>query len=323
MDKRKYLLKKLSQSIVTIFVVVVFNFFLFRIMPGDPIRILVRNPKMAPEALAQIRHQFGLDQPILMQFFYYIRDLFTGNLGDSFNYRQPVLDIIMDRLPATLVLVGLATLLAIVLGILVGVISAWKRGSKIDVVGLGMSLFLYSMPSFWFSILAIMFFCVYLKAFPTGGMSAPGAVYASFWEQITASSKYLFLPIFTFGVAMVGEYAIIMRNSLIEVFTEDYMLTARAKGVSRLDLLMKHAIPNAMLPLVTLIAINLGFIVAGAIQVETVFSWPGLGRLMYTALMARDYPLLQGLFLFVTTGVILANFCADILYTYLDPRVKL
>lgn len=307
----------------TILVVITFNFFLFRIMPGDPIRILVRNPKMSEAALEQVRHQFGLDQPLLTQFLYYVRDLFTGNFGNSFNYRQPVLDIIMERLPATLILVGLATLLAISLGIFVGVMAAWKRGTKIDVVGLGISLFLYSMPSFWFSVLAIMFFSVYLKAFPTGGMGAAGAVYANLWEQITASAKYLFLPVMTFGVAMVGEYAIIMRNSLIEVFTEDYMVTARAKGVSRVDLLIKHAVPNAMLPLVTLIAINLGFVVAGSIQVETVFSWPGLGRLMYTALMARDYPLLQGLFLFVTTGVILANFCADILYTYLDPRVKL
>lgn len=232
---------------------------------------------MDPEALEQIRHQFGLDQPLLMQFFYYIRDLFSGNLGDSFNYRQPVLDIIMDRLPATLLLVGLATLLAIVLGILVGVISTWKRGTKVDVIGLGVYLFLYSMPSFWFSILAIMFFCVYLKIFPTGGMTALGASNLGFFEQITSSAKHLFLPVFTFGIAMVGEYAIIMRNSLIEVFTEDYMLTAQAKGVSKIDLLMKHAIPNAMLPLVTLIAINLGFVVAGAIQVETVFFLAGTG----------------------------------------------
>ena len=153
---------------------------------------------MDPEALEQIRHQFGLDQPLLMQFFYYIRDLFSGNLGDSFNYRQPVLDIIMDRLPATLLLVGLATLLAIVLGILVGVISTWKRGTKVDVIGLGVSLFLYSMPSFWFSILAIMFFCVYLKIFPTGGMTALGALHLAFSNKLPPQPSicfYLFSPL--------------------------------------------------------------------------------------------------------------------------------
>ena len=150
----------------------------------------------------------------------------------------------------------------------------------------------------------------------------PGVFYTSFWAELVSKARYLFLPTVTFALILVGEYVLIMRSSLLEVMREDYMLTARAKGVSNRDLLRKHALPNAMLPVVTLIAINLGFIVGGAIQIETVFSWPGLGRLMYTALTNRDYPVLQGLFLFVTIAVIAANFCADILYRYLDPRVK-
>lgn len=322
MNKRLYLFQKLFQSVVTIFIVIIINFFLFRIMPGDPIRILVRNPKMPPEALEAIRHQFGLDQPLLTQFVYYLRDLFHGNMGYSFNYRQPVLDVIMERLPATLLLIGAATLMSVFLGILIGIIAAWKRGSKTDLSLLSMSLFLYSMPSFWFSIIMIMIFCVYLGWFPTSGMSSPGTVYSSIWAEWADLSRYLFLPTVTFAIALAGEYAILMRSSLLDVFTEDYMLTAKAKGVSNYRLLFRHALPNAMLPLVTLIAINLGFVIAGEIQVETVFSWPGLGRLMYTALMARDYPLLQGLFLFVTICVIMANYIADILYSYLDPRVK-
>ncbi|KUO51075.1 MAG: hypothetical protein APF76_16400 [Desulfitibacter sp. BRH_c19] len=322
MNKRWYLLKKLFQSIVTIFIVLVINFFLFRVMPGDPIKILIRNPRISQDALERVRQQFGLDQELYVQFFIYLRDLFHWDLGASFFYREPVLKVILERLPATILLVGLATVLAVFLGVLIGVFTAWKRGTRVDFMGLGFSLFLYSMPAFWFSILMIMFFSVYLKIFPTGGMGVAGATFSNLWEQIVATSKYAFLPVFTFGIIMAGEYAIIMRNSLIEVFTEDYMLTAKAKGVSTIDLVMNHAMPNAMLPLVTLIAINLGFVVAGAIQVEAVFSWPGLGTLMYSALTNRDYPLLQGLFLFITVCVILANLCADLLYTYLDPRVK-
>lgn len=291
-------------------------------MPGDPIRMLIRNPRISQEALKQVTEQFGLNQELYVQFWIYLKDLFKGDLGVSFYYRQPVLDVIVERIPATILLVGLATVLAIILGILIGVITAWKRGTRTDTLGLGISLFLYSMPTFWFSILMIMFFAVYLKIFPTGGMGIPGASYSNLLDKIVTNSRYVFLPVFTFGIIMAGEYAIIMRNSLIEVFTEDYILTARAKGVATRDLIVKHAMPNAMLPLVTLIAINLGFVVAGAIQVETVFSWPGLGTLMYSALTNRDYPLLQGLFLFVTVCVILANFCADIFYSYLDPRVK-
>jgi peptide/nickel transport system permease protein len=317
-----YLLRKLIQALATIIVVVILNFFLFRVMPGDPVSILVRNPKMTPEALDVIRQQFGLDQPLYVQFFVYLRDLLHFDLGTSFNYRQPVLEIIMERLPATLLLIGASTVLSVFIGILIGIIAAWKRGSKTDLSLLSMSLFLYSMPSFWFSIIMVMFFCVYLGWFPTSGMRTPGAVFLNNWEYWGNLLRHLFLPATTFAIGLAGEYAILMRSSLLDVFTEDYMLTARAKGVSDRRLLTMHALPNAMLPMITLIAINLGFVIAGEIQVETVFSWPGLGRLMYTALMARDYPLLQGLFLFVTICVILANYVTDILYSYLDPRVK-
>ncbi|MEW5784002.1 MAG: ABC transporter permease [Bacillota bacterium] len=319
---RGYLLRKFFQTVMTIFIVIVFNFFLFRIMPGDPVRILIRNPRVSAESLARVTQQFGLDQSLPVQFGIYLRDLFTGNLGHSFGYRQPVLDLIMERLPPTLLLVGTATVLSIIIGVALGVVLAWKRGTKFDVGGLSLSLILYSMPTFWVGILMIMLFSVYLNIFPIGGMGMPGVFYTSYWGELAAKLRYLFLPAVTFALILVGEYALIMRSSLLEVMREDYMLTARAKGVTSGNLLRRHALPNAMLPMVTLIAINLGFIVGGAIQIETVFSWPGLGRLMYTALTNRDYPMLQGLFLFVTVCVVGANFLADILYRYLDPRVK-
>jgi peptide/nickel transport system permease protein len=319
---RGYVLRKLGQTVLTIFVVLVFNFFLFRIMPGNPVRILIRNPKISAEALQRITEQFGLNQSKFVQFGYYLRDLFTGDLGHSFVYRKPVLDVIMEKLPPTLLLTGTATILSIIIGVILGVIFAWKRGSKLDVAGLSLSLVLYSMPSFWVGILMVMLFAVYWPIFPIGGMSVPGTYYATIWSQLGSLLRHMLLPTVTFALILIGEYVLIMRNSLLEVMSEDYMLTARAKGVSNRNLLRRHALPNAMLPMVTLIAMNLGFIVGGAIQVETVFSWPGLGRLMYTALMGRDYPLLQGIFLFVTVCVVGANFCADLLYRYLDPRVK-
>ncbi len=322
MNMRNYLVTKFIQALITVFIVIGMNFFLFRIMPGDPIRVLIRNPKISADSLARVREQFGLNEGRLVQFWIYLRDLFTGDFGSSFNYRQPVLDIIMERVPATVLLVGTATVLSIIIGVLLGVILAWKRGTRLDVIGLSVSLILYSMPTFWVAIIMVMIFAVYWQIFPLGGMGLPGVFYTSYWAELASKGRYLFLPTITFALILVGEYVLIMRSSLLEVMREDYMLTARAKGVSNRNLLRRHALPNAMLPVVTLIAINLGFIVGGAIQIETVFSWPGLGRLMYTALTNRDYPVLQGLFLFVTIAVVGANFCADILYRYLDPRVK-
>ena len=322
MNTRVYLLRKFSQAAVTIFIVLILNFFLFRIMPGDPVRVLIRSPRISTEALDKVRERFGLDESLPTQFWVYLQDLFTLDLGNSFNFRQPVLDIILERVPATLLLVGTATVLSIILGIGLGVLLAWKRGTRIDVGGLTVSLLLYAMPTFWVGIIMLMVFAVYWNIFPLWGMGMPGVHYPTLWAELLSKLRHLFLPVITFTLILVGEYALIMRNSLLEVMHEDYMLTARAKGVSNADLLRRHALPNAMLPMVTLMAINLGFIIGGAIQIETVFSWPGLGRLMYSALTDRDYPVLQGLFLFITICVILANLGADIIYRHLDPRVK-
>lgn len=322
MESQNYILKKLFQALLTIFIVLILNYFLFRVLPGDPIRVLIRTPRMSTQALEQIQAQFGLNQSWYIQFLYYLRDLFQGNLGTSFAYREPVLKVILERVPPTLLLVGISTLLSIILGIIVGLVIAWKRGSKLDVIGLGISLILYSMPTFWVGIIMIMLFAVYLQIFPTGLMQLPGEYHPNLWARALSLARHMFLPVFTFSFILIGEYVLIMRNSLLEVFQEDYMTTARAKGISHVELLKRHALPNAMLPMVSLIAINLGFVVAGAIQIETVFSWPGLGGLIYSALLNRDYPLLQGLFLFITVCVIGANLCADLLYGYLDPRIK-
>ncbi len=317
-----YLLKKMMQAAVTIFLVLVINFFLFRIMPGDPLSMLIRNPNASPEAIEKAKELFGLGQPWYVQLGMYFSDLFKGDFGLSFMFKKPVLDVIAAKLMPTLLLVGVSTVIAIAAGTFIGVISAWKRGTKIDVTALSFSLITYSMPTFWLGIILVILFSVQFQLFPTSGMVTPGASYGSFIDHSVDVAKHLFLPAVTLSLILIGQFVLIMRNSLLEVLTEDYITTAKAKGFKEKWVVRWHAVPNAMLPMVTIIAINLGFMIAGAIQIETVFSWPGLGRLMYDALLNRDYPLLQGIFLIVSVSVVAANLLADIIYGYLDPRVK-
>jgi len=319
---RRYVLHKLLLALVTVFLVLVINYILFRVMPGDPLQSLMRNPKASAEAIEKTRALYGLDRPWYGQFAVYTEQLFRGDLGLSFLHKKPVSQVIAPRILPTLLLAGLAELIAIAAGTLIGILSAWKRGKKIDVLTLGFSLVTYSMPTFWLGILLVSVFSVTFHLFPTTGMTTPGAGYAGIIPAAADAARHLVLPVVTLALVLMGEYALIMRNSLLDVLTEDYMTTAKAKGFGSGQLIRKHALPNALLPMITIVAMNLGLVIGGTIQVETVFSWPGLGRLMYDALMNRDYPLLQGIFLLVSVSVIGANFCADILYGYLDPRVK-
>ncbi len=320
--KKQYVLKKVLQSLVTIFFVIVFNYFLFRIMPGNPLSMIMRNPRASAEAIERTKELFGLGQPWYMQFFIYLGNLFEGDLGLSFIHKRPVIEVVWSRIMPTIIMVGLAQILSIVVGILMGVISAWKRGTKVDVIALSFSLITYSVPTFWLGIILIAIFSIGLRLFPTSGMLTPGRTFYNTLSMIRDYASHLFLPVLTLSLVLIGEYALTMRNTLLDVLTEDYMTTAKAKGFDDNYIIKKHAIPNAMLPMITLIAINMGLIIGGTIQVETIFSWPGLGRLMYEALNGRDYPLLQGIFLLITISVILANLIADITYSYLDPRVK-
>jgi len=272
--------------------------------------------------LENIRRMYGLHLPWYQQFFVYLKNLSAGDLGMSFLYKKPVIDVIGTRILPTVVLLGFAELLAILIGILFGVISAWKRGKPLDTGLLSTSLLLYSMPTFWLGMMLILAFCVYLKALPISGMVTPGRLFVNQWAQLQDMTRHMVLPMMCLTLGMIGEYAITMRSTMIDVLSEDYITTAKAKGFSERYVLRYHAVPNAMLPMITLIAINLGMIVGGAIQVETVFSWPGLGSLMYSALVNRDYPLLQGVFLLSTVAVVFANFLSDILYEIVDPRVR-
>lgn len=320
----RYLGRRLLQAVITIAGIVLLNFVLFRMMPGSPERVLMRNPNMTQAAMAAQRARWGLDEPLFPnQLVAYVSSTLQGDLGASFKYRgQPVTEVIGGRVGPTLVLFGLGELIAIFVGLILGAYSGWRRGGPVDYVGNGVSLILYSMPYFLLGMILLVIFATSLGWFPTTGMQTLGANFASPLEQALDFLRHLILPLAAVSLGLIGQYSILMRSSVIETRAEDYIQTARAKGLRGSRILRAHAVPNALLPTVSLIGINLGFIVAGAITVEVVFNWPGLGTLTQEALAARDYPVLQGVFLILAICVVLANFLADIVYGFLDPRVR-
>jgi len=301
--------------------VVCFNFFLFRVVPTDPLAHMFRGRSISREAQDALRVAFGLDQPIGTQFLYYLRETFTGNLGISYHSRQPVWDEIVERMPATLALLGTSWLLAALIGTLGGIIAGWRRNTWKDRTITSTTMLFYSVPDFWLGILLLVGFSVILGWFPIGGMHTVGTSYTGF-AAVADYLRHLFLPALTLTVAYLGEYTMVTRSSLVEVMSEDYLTVARAKGLRDKVVRNRHALPNALLPVVTLAALNLGFILSGAIAVESVFSWPGLGQATAQAIRGPDFPMLQGLFLLFSASVILFNLVADVLYLYLDPRVE-
>jgi len=320
----RYLGRKVLGAIVTIFFIIVLNFLLFRMMPGSPERILLRNPYLTAEKIEAVREKWGLDAPLLPdQLVGYIESTITGDLGYSFKFRgQDVTEVIGSRFWPTIILIGAAEAIAIVVGLALGSYAGWRRGGKVDRAGSGVSLILYSMPYFVIGMPLIIIFAAGLGWFPTSGMFTIGATYASPIDQLLDFLHHLVLPLATVALGLIGGYSIIMRSSIIETRSEEYVTTARAKGLTDNRVLRAHAFPNALLPMVTIIAINLGYVVGGAITAEIVFNWPGLGTLTVDALAARDYPVLQGIFLLLAVSVVIANLAADIVYGYLDPRVR-
>jgi peptide/nickel transport system permease protein len=322
----QYILRRLATAMFTVVLIVLLNFILFRAMPGSPERILLgRMPGVTPEILQQTRDRWGLDDPLFPdQFIAYVSSTLQGDLGFSYAARgRPVMDVVMQHLPPTLILFGLGEVIAIVGGLALGAYSGWKRGGAIDYIGNGISLVLYSIPYFLLGMGLLLIFATALGWFPTYGMLTAGATYDSPLELLADFLSHLALPLATVALGLIGQYAILMRSSVLETLSEDYITTARAMGLRDDRVLRQHALPNAMLPTVTLVAINLGYVVAGAITVEVVFNWPGLGTLTVDALAARDYPVLQGVFLILSIAVVFANFGADLLYGRLDPRVRL
>lgn len=340
MKRYSYLFKKVGWSFYTILFVIILNFFLFRVLPGDPVKAGTHDPRFKKENQEAMRVRFGLDKPVIncfetlnpikvgdcwinpgeTQFFLYIGNLLRGELGISYHTNGPVSEILTERLWNTLLLIGAGQILSILIGILFGLFAAWKARTAIDYSALIIGLVAWSLPTFWLGI--ILLFWGSGHGFPIGGRITPGTSSYPLIFRIGDVARHMFLPTLTYTLVYMGEYLLVMRSSLMDVLSEDYILTAKAKGLSTFQILKDHALKNAMLPIVTIIAINLGFTVAGAIQIETVFSYPGLGGAVYEALERRDYPLLQGVFLLIAVSVVIANLIADLTYSYLDPRVQ-
>ncbi|HUK49738.1 MAG TPA: ABC transporter permease [Terriglobales bacterium] len=319
MSSFAYFARKIIGLLITVFLVLSFNFYLFRILPGNPFTLLFRGSGLSAEAMHNLNVQFGLDKPIWYQYIVYLKNTAAGNLGISYQTRAPVADLVSFALVNTLILLSAASVVSIVAGILIGVVAAWKRGSKLDVSASALMLVLYSMPTFWLGLILLFAGVIYLHL-PVSGMTSITGDTGAF-SQLIDLLGHMILPLTTLVLGLTGQYVLVMKSALLDVFTEDYMVTARAKGISNKRLLWKHGFRNAVLPMMTLVSLNLGLSIGGAIQTETIFSWPGMGLLIYHAILARDYPVLQGAFLVVTIAVIFANFMADLLFPLLDPRV--
>jgi peptide/nickel transport system permease protein len=317
----RFVLGKVLGAFATLAFVVVFNFFLFRVVEGDPVANLFRGRNLTADQKDQLRVQFGLDGSQLEQFWRYVEQTVQLNLGRSYTTNQLVVDEIWQAMPATLALVGTATVLSTFLGLWIGTSAGWSRGTRRDRALTSGSMVTWSTPEFWLGMILLTFFAARLQLFPTGGISDPSSD-ASGISKLADQARHMFLPCLTLTIAYLGEYALIMRSSIVDVMREDYLTLARAKGLRDIQVRNRHALRNALLPSTALIAINFGFVISGAITVETVFSWPGLGLLTYDALRGPDLPMLQGLFLVFSAAVILFNLAADLLYPYLDPRVR-
>ena len=319
----RYLGQKISYLVLTLVAVVATNFVLFHLMPGDPVTHIARGQHLDADAIARLRSYYGLDQPMTSQFVTYLQNLVKGDLGYSYTYQAAVGPIVVKALGNTLILVTISTLLVIILGVLIGVFAASRRGSRTDsglVIG---SLVFWSLPTFWVGMLLIFVFAVSLGWFPIAGMYTADALYPTVFTRIADLGRHLVLPTIAMVLVDIAQFVLITRSSLLATLSEDYMTTARAKGLTPRRVLWRHGVRNALLPVVTATALYASATVGGTIQVETVFSWPGMGQLIYLSVIRRDYPVMEACFLIFAVVVVLANFASDVVYRMLDPRVRL
>ncbi|WP_416446258.1 ABC transporter permease [Leucobacter sp. HNU] len=319
MHRRRYVWRRTIFAIVTVFVAVTLNFVLFRVLPGSAVTRISRVPNASPELKQALTREFGLDRPLWEQYLLYLKGLLTGNLGVSYANRQPVAGNLAEAFANTLPLVLTGTVIALALGILLGILSAVRRGSPFDHIMTNLSVAFYAFPT---QFLGMMLLIAFAGLLPSAGMSDPFAELASPWEQFADRGAHLVLPVATLVLTLYAENLLLMRSSVLETLGEDYILTARAKGLTRGRIIRSYAVRNAMLPTVTMIALALGSVVSGAILIEVIFSWPGIGRALYEAVLHRDYPMLQGGFLVITITVVVCNYLADLAYAWLDPRVS-
>lgn len=315
---RRYVLRRLLQMIPVIALVTVLNFILIHSAPGDPAVVLAGDH--APlEYIEELRKSYGLDQPLLTQLRIYLGKLIQGDLGYSYAYRRPVLDVVLERLVPTLLLLVTSQLLAIVVGTFLGAMAARHHGAAVDHSISGVALLLYSIPVFWSGLMLILVFAVRLHWLPSSGMFSFRAQDQPLWLDVL---RHMVLPVTALFLYILPTYIRLTRESVLEASQEDFITTARAVGFPERVVYIKHALRNALLPIVTVAGLSLSALFAGALLTETVFGWPGMGRLMYEAVVQRDFPILMGGFLFTSILVIVGTFVTDLVYTMLDPRVR-
>lgn len=318
----RFILERLQHSVVLLIAVIVFNFLLLRLAPGDVAQTLASQIGGAtPEILAQIREAYGLDQPVWIQLLTYIKGIATGDFGVSFFYQEPVLSLILERLPATLLLVLSAQVTAVLLGILLGVIAAQKPNSLRSYAVTILAMIGYATPAFWLGIMLLIVFALYFPIFPTSGMQSIGMMGGSLTQALDVL-HHLVLPAVTLAFVYLAQYTRLARASMIDILGADYIRTARAKGLPRWKITYKHALKNALIPVITLAGLQFSRMLAGAVLIESVFNWPGMGQLAFQALLRRDYPLLLGILFFSALVVIVVNFITDLTYQFFDPRIR-
>ncbi|MBV0893311.1 ABC transporter permease [Paracoccus sp. Z118] len=318
-----FTLQRVMKAFVVILGVVILNFFLIKMAPGDPAVILAGEAGSGdPQFVERLRAEFGLDQPVLVQLWNYVSGVLRGDLGFSYRNQVPVLDLILDRLPATLLLTGAAFVFSLVTGILFGVLAARNRGNVLDSIITTLALIFYATPLFWIALMAVLLFSLNLGWVPPFDMETIGAGYTG-WRRALDIAHHMILPVVTLGLFYTAIYTRLTRASMLEVMGLDFVKTARAKGVPKRRIIRRHVLRNAILPVFTFASMQAGQLVGGAILTETVFAWPGIGRLMFDALMQRDYPVLLGVFLVTAIVVVAINFIADLLYRFVDPRIAI
>ncbi len=336
MTLRAYIARRLAYTLVLVVFVIVLNWIIFQLMPGvqGSIASLIGQSKagggVANEQIYQhYLEQYGLNKPPLDRFVTYFWDTLTLNFGTSFQTGHPVIqDVIQSgRLENTLILLGSSTVLSIVIGIFLGVVAAHKRGGAVDNFWVTASLTTFSLPTFWIGISFILIFAVGLGWFPAGGVipntwAQGGVLLPSLWMQLLVRLQYLFLPMLTLTLFSYGGFLLLTRATMLETLGDDYIVTARAKGLKERTVLFHHAFKNASLPIVTASALAFGGILSGAIITETVFNWDGLGRWLFNAIGYKDFPVLQAMFYILALSVIVANFISDLIYGMIDPRIK-
>jgi peptide/nickel transport system permease protein len=316
-----FVIRRVLQVVPVVLAIAALNFLLLHLAPGDAADIIAaQSGGASAEFVAELRHSFGLDRPLYQQFLFYIGRLLTFDLGYSNVQQRPVFDLIIDRVPATLLLMTTAIVVALVLGMLLGILAAMRHRHWIDSVMSVLALLAYATPQFWLGLMLIVLFSITFGVLPSGGMTTI-ATDMSAGARALDIARHLVLPTLTLGLFYMAVYTRVMRGAMLEVYTQEFITTARAKGLSEARVGLVHAASNALLPVVTLAGVQIGHLLGGSILVETVFGWPGLGRLVFDALLQRDLNLLLGILFVSSVVVVLINLAVDMLYGVLDPRI--